>query len=50
MKSREHILAKLMKWYQLAERCTDRSEVEKILRKAKKHARRLAELDETGDT
>ena len=46
MKDRQHILAKLMKWYQRAEECTDRSEVDKILRKARKHARRLAELDE----
>ena len=46
MKGRQHILAKLMKWYQRAEECTDRSQVDKILRKAKKHARRLAELDQ----
>ena len=46
MKDRQHYLAKLMKWYQRAEECTDRSQVDKILRKAKKHARKLAELDE----
>lgn len=46
MKDRAHILAKLAKWYQRAEECTDRSKVDKILRKAKKHARRLAELDQ----
>jgi hypothetical protein len=46
MKTRQEILAKLAKWYQRAEECTDRKEVEKILRKAKKHATRLAEMDE----
>ena len=46
MKTRKEILAKLAKWYQRAEECTDRKEVEKILKKAKKHATRLAEMDE----
>ena len=48
MKDRQHILAKLAKWYQRAEECTDRDQVDKILRKAKKHARKLAELDGQG--
>ena len=37
-----------MKWYQRAELATTRKEVEKVLRKAAKHARRLAELDDPG--
>jgi len=45
MKTRAEILAKLAKWYQRAEQATSREEVAKILRKAKKHARKLAELD-----
>ena len=45
MKTREQILQKLAKWYQRAEEATSRKEVAKILRKAKKHARALAELD-----
>ena len=45
MKTREQILQKLAKWYQRAEECTNRKEVEKILRKVKKHAKRLADLD-----
>ena len=45
MKTRQEILAKLAKWYQRAEEATSRKEVAKILRKAKKHARALAELD-----
>tara|TARA_Y100000004_G_scaffold197227_1_gene270534 strand:+ start:513 stop:668 length:156 start_codon:yes stop_codon:yes gene_type:complete len=45
MKTRNEILSKLAKWYQRAEEATSRKEVAKILRKAKKHARRLAELD-----
>ena len=45
MKSREHILQKLAKWYQRAEEATSREQVAKILRKVKKHARRLADLD-----
>ena len=35
-----------MKWYQRAELATTRKEVAKILRKAAKHAKRLAELDD----
>ena len=45
MKTRHEILQKLAKWYQRAEEATSRDEVEKILRKVKKHARRLADLD-----
>ena len=45
MKTRAEILAKLAKWYQRAEQATSRKEVDKILRKAAKHARRLAEID-----
>ncbi len=45
MKTREEILNKLAKWYQRAEEATSREQVAKILRKAKKHARALAELD-----
>lgn len=45
MKDRHHILQKLAKWYQRAEEATSRKEVEKILRKVKKHAQRLADLD-----
>ena len=45
MKTRQEILAKLAKWYQRAEEATTRQEVAKILRKAKKHADRLADLD-----
>ena len=48
MKNRTEILQKLAKWYQRAEEATSREQVEKILRKARKHARRLAELDEEG--
>lgn len=44
-KTREQVLGKLMKWYQRAELATTRKEVEKVLRKAAKHAKRLAELD-----
>ena len=50
MKSRQEILAKLAKWYQRAEECTSRDQVDKILRKVKKHAKRLAELDEEDHT
>ena len=45
MKTRTEILAKLAKWYRRAEEATSREQVAKILRKAKKHAERLAELD-----
>ena len=45
MKTQHEILQKLAKWYQRAEECTSRKEVAKILRKVKKHAKRLAELD-----
>ena len=45
MKTREQILQKLAKWYRRAEEATSREQVAKILRKAKKHAKRLAELD-----
>ena len=45
MKTRQEIAAKLAKWYLRAEEATSRSEVAKILRKVKKHAKRLAELD-----
>ena len=45
MRTRQEILAKLAKWYQRAEEATTRQEVAKILRKAKKHADRLADLD-----
>ena len=45
MKTRQEILAKLAKWYQRAEEATSRDQVAKILRKVKKHAKRLAELD-----
>jgi hypothetical protein len=48
MKDRTEILQKLAKWYKRAEEATSREQVEKILRKARKHARRLAELDEEG--
>lgn len=48
MKNRTEILQKLAKWYQRAEEATSREQVEKILRKARKHARRLAELDKEG--
>lgn len=47
--TREQVLSKLMKWYQRAELATTRKEAVKILRKAAKHARRLAELDNPGD-
>ena len=50
MKTRQHHVEKLAKWYQRAEECTDRSKVAKILRKAEKHAKRLAELDQMGNT
>ena len=50
MKDRAHYLKKLAKWFQRAEECTDHSEVDKILRKAEKHAKRLAELDQMDDT
>lgn len=46
MKTRQEILQKLVKWYQRAEECMDPQEVKRILRKANKHARRLAELDQ----
>ena len=45
MKTRQEILAKLAMWYQRAEEATTRREVAKILRKAKKHTDRLADLD-----
>ena len=45
MKTRTEILAKLAKWYQRAEEATSRDQVAKILRKAKKHADRLADFD-----
>lgn len=45
MKTRHEILQKLAKWYQRAEETTSRKEVEKILRKVKKHAKKLADLD-----
>ena len=45
MKTRHEILQKLAKWYQRAEEATSREEVEKILRKVKKHAQKLADLD-----
>jgi len=45
MKTRTEILAKLAKWYQRAEEATSREQVAKILRKAKKHADRLSDLD-----
>lgn len=45
MKTRQEILAKLAKWYQRAEEAVTRQEVAKILRKAKKHADALADLD-----
>ena len=45
MKTRNEILKKLAKWYQRAEKAPSRKEVAKILRKAKKHASKLAELD-----
>lgn len=45
MKTRHEILQKLAKWYQRAEKATSREEVKKILRKVKKHAKRLADLD-----
>jgi len=47
-KTRGDILSKLAKWYQRAELATTRKEVQKILRKATKHARKLAELDDSG--
>lgn len=49
MRTRQEILAKLAKWFQRAEGCTDPSKVDKILRKAEKHAKRLAELDQMDD-
>lgn len=45
MKTRAEILAKLAKWYRRAEEATSRKEVDKILRKAAKHARKLSEID-----
>lgn len=45
MKTREELLKKLAKWYQKAEDCLDRSKVKRILKKAKKHAKRLSNLD-----
>lgn len=45
MKTRAEVLAKLAKWYQRAEEATSRGEVAKILRKTRKHAKKLAELD-----
>ena len=45
MKTRAEILAKLAKWYVRAQEATSRDQVEKILRKAKKHSDRLSELD-----
>ena len=45
MTKRQKIAAKLAKWYLRAEEAVSRSEVRKILRKVKKHAKRLAELD-----
>ncbi len=45
MKTKAEILAKLAKWYQRAQDCTDRSEVQRIIKKARKHAKRLAELE-----
>lgn len=50
MKTRQQIAAKLAKWYLRAEEATTRSEAAKVLRKIKKHARRLARLDMTSDT
>ena len=50
MKTREQIAAKLAKWYLRAEEATTRSEAVKVLRKIKKHAKRLAKLDLTSDT
>ena len=50
MKTREQIAAKLAKWYLRAEEATTKSEAAKVLRKIKKHARRLAKLDLTSDT
>ena len=45
MKTRHKILQKLAKWYQRAEETTSREEVTKILKKVKKHAKRLTDLD-----
>jgi len=50
MKTRQQIVAKLAKWYLRAEEATTRSEAAKVLRKIKKHAKRLAKLDLTSDT
>ena len=50
MKTREQIAAKLAKWYLRAEEATTKSEAAKVLRKIKKHAKRLAKLDLTSDT
>jgi len=50
MKTREQIIAKLAKWYLRAEEAATRSEAAKVLRKIKKHARRLAKLDLTSHT
>jgi hypothetical protein len=49
MRTREQIVAKLAKWYLRAEEATTRSEAAKVLRKIKKHAKRLAKLDMASD-
>ncbi|MFZ9114387.1 MAG: hypothetical protein ACO24D_14845 [bacterium] len=42
--SRQHHVAKLTKWYSMAEECTTRKQAKKAIKKTKKHARRLSEL------
>jgi hypothetical protein len=41
----QETLQKLAKWYRRAEECLDRNEVKKILKKAKKHSKRLSGMD-----
>jgi hypothetical protein len=45
MDKHQETLQKLAKWYCRAEECLDRSEVKKILKKAKKHSKRLSDMD-----
>ena len=45
MKSRQHIIAKIAKWMQEAEECLTREDAQKAIRKARKHTRRLAEIE-----
>jgi hypothetical protein len=42
--SKQHHVAKLTKWYSVAEECTTRKQAKKAIKKTKKHARRLSEL------